>query len=128
MEIVDEDQEHAPGGVVRRAVGRQDDAFLHRRRRRRQHVVDAPAVRQHERDDLLLDAVLVDLELFGLQVGDELVAPLIADDHVGGDEIDADAERRLPWCLRRRWRRALGRRLRLSRRDRCLDRDSTSSR
>ena len=54
-------------------AARQDDAFLHRRRRRRQHVVDAAAVGQHERDDLLLDAVLVDLELVRLEVGDELV-------------------------------------------------------
>ena len=56
-------QEHAAGGVVGRPVARQDDAFLHRRRRRRLHVVDAAAVGQHERDDLLLDAVFVDLEL-----------------------------------------------------------------
>ena len=77
---------------------RQDDAFLYRRGRRRQLVVDAAAVRQHQRHDLLLDAVLVHLELFGLEVGDELVAPLVANDDVGRDEIDAETEGRLPWC------------------------------
>ena len=65
--------------------------FLRRRRRGGLHVVDAPAVREHERHDVLLDAVLEDLELPGLQIRDELVA-IVADDHVGGDEIDADAE------------------------------------
>ena len=102
MQVVDEQQEHAAGRVVGRTVARQDDAFLHRRRRRRLHVVDAPAVGQHERRDLLLDAVLVDLELVRLEVGDELIALLIADDDVGRDEIDADAEG------------GLGRRLRLT--------------
>ena len=62
VEVVDEDQEDAAGRVVGRPALRQDDAFLHRRRRRRQQVEHAAAVRQHERHDLLLDAVLVDLE------------------------------------------------------------------
>ena len=102
---------------------RQDDALLHRRRRRGLHVVHAPAMGQDERDDFLLDAVLVDLELSGLQVCDELIAALVADDDIGGHEIDADAECWLRRCLHRcRWCRGLGRLLRLSRRDRCLSR------
>ncbi len=95
MQVVDEEQEHAAGRVVGRPVPRQDDAFLHRRRRRSLHVVDASAVCEHERRDLLLDAVLVDFELVGLDVSDELVALLIANDDVGRDEIDADPERGL---------------------------------
>ena len=58
VEVVDEDQEDAAGGVVGRPALRQDDAFLHRCGRRRQRVEHAAAVRQHERHDLLLDAVL----------------------------------------------------------------------
>ena len=72
VQVVDEDQEDAAGGVVGRPRRRQDDAFLRRRRRRRGDVVDAAAVRQRERDDVLLDAVFVDFELVFLQVGDEL--------------------------------------------------------
>ena len=62
-----------------------------RRRRRRRDVVDAAAVGQRERDDLLLHAVFEDLEIVFLQVGDELAA-VVADDDVGGDEIDARAD------------------------------------
>ncbi len=122
MQVVDEDQEHATGGVVGRAIGRQDDALLHRRRRRGLHVVDATAVCENERDDVLLDAVFVNLELSGFQVGDELIAALLADDHVGGHEIHADAER---WRGRLHWWGlcgGLGRGRRLSRRDGCLSR------
>src|SRR5687767_14561977 len=61
-----------------------------------------------QRDDVLLDAVLVDLELSGFEVGDELAA-CVADDRVGPYQIDAAFERR---------RRALGRR-----RVDCDDRD-----
>ena len=68
-------------------------------------------MRQHERRDLLLDAVLVDLELVGLDVGDELIALLVADDDVGRDEIDADPERGL--ARRLRLTAAPGRRLRV---------------
>ena len=57
---------------------------------------------QHDGGDLLLDAVLVDLDLARLEVGDELIALGVAGDHVGGDQIDGDAERRL------RCRRDLG--------------------
>ena len=92
MQVVDEQQEHAAGGVVGRAIARQDDAFLHRSGRRALHVVDAPAMGQHQRRDLLLDAVFVHLELVCLDVGNELIGLLIADDDVGGDEIDADPE------------------------------------
>ena len=60
------------------------------RRRRRLDVQHAAAVRQHERHDVLLDAVLVDLEVLLLQVGDELPAA-VADDHVGRDQVDAAA-------------------------------------
>ena len=49
-------------------------------------------MREHERSDLLLDAVLVNFELIGLDVSDELVALLIAYDDVGRLEIDADPE------------------------------------
>ena len=74
VQVVDEEQEHAAGGVVGRPVARQDDAFLHRRRRRRLHAVGAAAVNQLQRRDVLLDAVLVDLDLSGLEIRDELVA------------------------------------------------------
>ena len=91
MQVVDEDQEDPAGGVVGRPRRRQDDAFLRRRRRRLRDVVDAPAVRQRERHELLLHAVFEDLELVLLQVRDELSAA-VADDHVGGDQLDARAD------------------------------------
>ena len=94
VQVVDEEEEHASGGVVGRTARRQDDALLRGRRRRRLHVVDTTAVREHERHDVLLHAVFEDLELPRLQVRHELVA-VVADDDVGRDEIDADAERRL---------------------------------
>jgi hypothetical protein len=53
----------------------------------------APAVDHRQSDDVLPDAVLVDLELAGLEVRDELPAG-VADDDVGPDEIDARLERR----------------------------------
>ncbi len=102
VQVVDEEEEHASRRVVGRPARRQDDALLRGRRRRRLHVVDAPAVREHERHDVLLHAVLEDLELARLQIGHELVA-VVADDDVGRDEVNADAEGRL-----------LGRRLRLA--------------
>ena len=91
VQVVDEDQEDAPRRVVGRARRRQQDPFLHRRRVRG-HVVDhAAAVREHEGDQLLLDAVLEDLEVLLAQVGDEL--PLgVADDHRVGDQVDAAAD------------------------------------
>ena len=78
VQVVDEDQEDAPGGVVGRPRRRQEDAFLQRRRRRADVVDDAAAVRQHEGDDILLDAVLVDVEVVLRQARDEL--PLVVAD------------------------------------------------
>ena len=99
VQVVDEDQEDAAGGVVGRPRRRQEDAFLHGRRRRRGDVVAAPAVGQRERDELLLNAVLEDLEVFFLQVGDEL-AVVVADDDVRRDEFDARGEIGLALILR----------------------------
>ena len=65
-----------------------------------QHVGHAAAVTDRHRRDVLLHAVLVDLEFFILQIGDE-IAFVVADDDVGRDEIDLDPEGRI---LRRRWR------------------------
>ena len=57
------------------------------------------AVDQRQRRDVLLDAVLKNLEVVPGQVGDELIL-VIARDHVGGDEVDRDSERWLrPGCL-----------------------------
>ena len=84
-------QEDAAGGVVARARRRQDDALLRRRRRRRLQVEDAAAVDQRHRRHVLLDAVLVDLDLVLREIGDELI-PAVANDDVGGHEIDGDAE------------------------------------
>ena len=104
VQVVDDDQEDAAGGVVARARRRQDDAFLCRRRRRRQQVVDAAAVDQRQRRDVLLDAVLENLEVVLRQVGDELILA-VADDRVHRDEVDGDAElwaaRWLPGAARR---------------------------
>src|SRR5688500_13004995 len=87
MEVVDDDDEDAAGGVVARAARRQDETIAPGRRRR-QHVVLTPAVDHRQRDDVLLDAVLVDLELTGLEIGDELAAP-VADDGIGPHQLDA---------------------------------------
>jgi hypothetical protein len=71
-------------------------------------------VDQHERRDVLLDPVLENLEVVARQLRVELPRLLVANDDVGGDEIDGDAEGRLPFTGRRglliRLRR--GRRLR----------------
>ena len=58
-------------------------------------VVDAAAVHQRQRRDVLLDAVLEDLEVVLRQVGDELIL-VVAHDGVHRDEVDRDAEGRLP--------------------------------
>ena len=63
----------------------QDDPFLRRRRRRGLEVVGAAAVHELDRRDLLLDAVLKDLEIALLQVGHEL-AGSVANDDVGRDQ------------------------------------------
>ena len=85
VQVVDEDQEDAAGGRWSGAR-RQDDAFLQAaaaapRRCRRGRRGSARTRR------LLLDAVLEDLEVVLLQVGDELAA-VVADDDVGGDQVD----------------------------------------
>ena len=49
------------------------------------------AVHEDERDDVLFDAVFEDRELVLRQVGHELPL-LVADDDVGGDDVDAAAE------------------------------------
>ena len=62
VEVVDDDDEDAARGVSARPAGRKDQAVT-RRHRRTEHVVLAPAVDHRQRDDLLLHAVLVHLEL-----------------------------------------------------------------
>src|SRR5687767_10737832 len=94
MEVVDDDDKDATGRVAARPVRRQDQAVA-ARRRWREHVVLAATMDHRQRDDLLFDAVLVDLELAVLEVGDELTS-CVADDGVRPHEIDARRERR---CL-----------------------------
>ena len=102
VQIVDEDEKHTAGRVVGRPVRRQDDAFLYRSGRWCQLVIDTAAVRQDQRDELLLDAVFVNLEFLGLEISHELVIPLVANDHIARDEIDAQTEGGLPTrCLGR---------------------------
>ena len=64
MKVVDEDHENPARGVVGRPGGRQDDPFPLPRGRGNGLVVNTAAVRQHEGDDVLLDAVFVNLEVF----------------------------------------------------------------
>ena len=75
----------------------------------REQVVHAAAVDQRERRDVLLHAILEDLEIVLAQVGDELVG-VVPDDDVHVDQIDADREigpfrlrlaGLLRWCSRR---------------------------
>ncbi len=73
VQVVDDDQEDAAGRVVARPRRRQDDAFLRRRRRRGLQVVDASAVHERQRRNVLLDAVLEDFEIVLREVGDELI-------------------------------------------------------
>jgi hypothetical protein len=98
MKVVNEEEKDATRHVVARARRRQDDPLGRRRRRRREHVVDAAAHDHGHRHDVLLDAVFEDFEIVLLQVGHE-VALVVAHDHVVGDEIDLNAERR--FLLRR---------------------------
>jgi hypothetical protein len=107
VQIVDEDQEDAAGRIVGWAARRKDDPFLGRRRRRRRDVVDAAAVGQRKRDQLLLDAVLEHFELVLLQVRDELPAG-VADDHVGRNEFDPGAKHLLGIGFARRFRGRVG--------------------
>ena len=62
-------------------------------RRRGLQVEGAAAVHQLHRRDVLLDAVFEHLEVVLRQVGHEL-AVAVADDHVGGDQIDPHPESR----------------------------------
>ena len=64
---------------------------MRRGRGRRDVVEDAAAVRQHERDDVLLHAVFVDIEVVLRQVRHELPA-VVADDDVAGDRGRRSAE------------------------------------
>ena len=66
---------------------RQQQAFL-RRGGRGDVGQDPPAVREHERHDVLLDAVLVDLEVSLVQVRHEPAA-VVPHDQVGGHVGDA---------------------------------------
>ena len=72
---------------------RQDDALAHRRHSRSLRLVHATAVHERKRGELLLDAVLVDLEVLLRKVGLELPSP-VPDDDVGADEIDGGPEGR----------------------------------
>ena len=96
-----------PAASLRRPRRRQDDAFLRRRRWRLRDVVDAPAVRQREGDQLLLDAVFENLELVFLEVRDELPAA-VAHDRVGGNQLDAGADHLFGRRRARSWRCAGG--------------------
>ena len=87
MEVVDDEDDDAAGGVVGRARRRQNDAFANRRRRRHLRGVGAAAMNQHERRELLLDAVFVELEIVLGEIGLELPAP-VPDDDVGADQVD----------------------------------------
>src|SRR5262245_19726406 len=112
MQVVDDDQKDAAGGVVPRSGGGQDDPFLRRRRRWSLQIVDAPAMHQRERRNLLLDAVFEDLELVLGQVSDELIAA-VAHDRIHRDEVDTGSKVWLPGLSRghrgcRRWRRLWG--------------------
>jgi hypothetical protein len=108
VKIVDEEQEDPSRHVRTRAAGRKDDPFRRRRRRRRQDVGHTSAGHDRHRRDVLLHTVFENLEIFFLEVRDE-IALLVANDDVVRHEIDLDLEGRP--LLRRRgigWR---GRRL-----------------
>src|SRR5262245_16654507 len=100
MEVVDDDHEDAAGSVAARTIRRENEAVAGWRWRR-QHVDLPPAMDHRQRDDVLLDAVLEDLELAGLEVGDELSAG-VADDDIGADQIDAGGKRGRPVLSRDR--------------------------
>ena len=90
-EVVDEEQEDAAGGVLHLAYRRKDDAFGRRWRRRFEQVGDAPAVTERHRGDVLLDAVLVDLEFLFLEVRNE-AALIVLHDDVHRDGVDLHSE------------------------------------
>ena len=93
FEVVDEEDEDASGRVVRPPCRRQDDPFRRRRRWRDEHVADPAAVAERERDDLLLDVVLVHLEVFAGQIRHEIPGRVARDD-VGRHEVDLHREGR----------------------------------
>ena len=102
VQVVDEQDEDAPGGVVGRPGRRQDDALGRRGRRRQREVRHAAAVHEHQRRELLRHAVLEDLEVVFREVGHEL-APRVPGDHVVGHQVDRHPERRLLPLLVRSW-------------------------
>ena len=94
VEVVDEQDEDAPGRVVARPDRREDDAFRRGGGRRQREVRHPAAVHEDERRDLLRHAVFVEIEVVFGEVGDEL-APGIPGDDVVGHQVDRHPERRL---------------------------------
>ena len=113
VQIVDEDEEDA-AGLAGGGPRRRHRQTLDRLPRRGGDVVGAAAVRQGKRHERLRHAVLEDLEVPFLEVGDEL-SLVVANDHVGGHEIDPRREvgpplfLRLAGAARERQERANGR-------------------
>ncbi len=113
VQIVDEDEEDA-AGLAGGGPRRRHRQTLDRLPRRGGDVVGAAAVRQGKRHERLRHAVLDDLEVPVLEVGDEL-SLVVANDDVGGHEIDARREvgpplfLRLAGAARERQERANGR-------------------
>jgi hypothetical protein len=94
VHVVDEDEEHAPGHVLHRALRRQHDAFGRRHRRcrgRRQHVEGAAAVHERERRNGLRHVVFEHDEIVLREVRHE-AAVLVARDDVGRDRRDTRPE------------------------------------
>ena len=94
VEIVDDENDDAACGIVHRTRHRQDDAFANGRHGCGLRLINATAVHEGERRDLLFDTVLEDVEIILAEVGLKLT-PSIPDDDVGTDEIDRRAERRI---------------------------------
>ena len=107
MQVIDDDQEDAAGGVVLGARGWQDNALLSRRRRWGRQVMHAAAVHQREAGKLLLDAVLVNFKIALGQVGHELVLA-VAHDCIRRDVVNGHAKLRLAALGRCRRRGCLG--------------------
>jgi hypothetical protein len=91
VQVVDDDQEDAAGRIVARARDRKDQPFLLHRRWRRCEIVDAAAVHQRQRGNVLLHAVFVNLEVVLREVGDKLVLAVTRDD-IGRDVVDGHTE------------------------------------
>ncbi len=107
VQVVDEQDEDAPGRVVARPGRRQDDALRRGGRRRQRQVGHAAAVHEHERRDLLRHAVLEQFEVLLRQVRHELALGIPGDDVVG-HQVDRHPERRLLPQLIRLGRHPLG--------------------